>query len=223
MAYLEVHQVRKVYQADGANVNALQGVSFTAEPGDWIALTGRSGCGKSTLLNLCGAMDFPSTGTVSIGGAVTADLNDNALTGLRRKNIGFIFQNFQLLQTLSVIENIEVPLLLAGVEKTREIAAARLAWVGLKNYADRFPHQLSGGQQQRVAIARALVHSPQLILADEPTGNLDTTTGESILDLLERIAAESRAVVLMATHSVEFAGRAKRLFVMRDGRIVEGD
>lgn len=223
MAYLEVHQVRKVYQADGANVNALQGVSFTAEPGDWIALTGRSGCGKSTLLNLCGAMDFPSTGTVSIGGAVTADLNDNALTGLRRKNIGFIFQNFQLLQTLSVIENIEVPLLLAGVERTREIAAARLAWVGLKNYADRFPHQLSGGQQQRVAIARALVHSPQLILADEPTGNLDTTTGESILDLLERIAAESRAVVLMATHSVEFAGRAKRLFVMRDGRIVEGD
>lgn len=223
MAYLEVHQVRKIYQADGANVNALQGVSLIAEPGDWIAITGRSGCGKSTLLNLCGAMDFPTVGIVKIGGAVTSDLADDALTRLRRASIGFIFQNFQLLHTLSVIENVEVPLLLAGVEKARDLAAARLAWVGLKGYADRFPHQLSGGQQQRVAIARALVHSPKLILADEPTGNLDNATGESILDLLKRIADESRAIVLMATHSSEFAARANRVLRMRDGRIVEGD
>jgi ABC-type lipoprotein export system ATPase subunit len=128
-----------------------------------------------------------------------------------------------LLHTLSVVENVEVPLLLAGVEKSRDLAAARLAWVGLQGYADRFPHQLSGGQQQRVAIARALVHSPKLILADEPTGNLDNATGESILDLLKRIADESRAVVLMATHSAEFAARANRVLRMRDGRIVEGD
>jgi ABC-type lipoprotein export system ATPase subunit len=223
MAYLEVHQVRKIYQADGANVNALQGVSLTAEPGDWIALTGRSGCGKSTLLNLCGAMDFPTVGIVSIGGAVTSHLDDNALTELRRRNIGFIFQSFQLLQTLSVIENVEVPLLLAGIANARAMAGARLAWVGLQGYADRYPHQLSGGQQQRVAIARALVHSPKLILADEPTGNLDNATGESILDLLKRIADESRAVVLMATHSLEFAARADRVMRMRDGRIVEGN
>jgi ABC-type lipoprotein export system ATPase subunit len=223
MAYLEVHQVRKIYQADGANVNALQGVSLTADPGDWIALTGRSGCGKSTLLNLCGAMDFPTVGVVSIGGAITSDLDDNALTQLRRKNIGFIFQSFQLLHTLSVIENVEVPLLLAGKTDARATAAARLNWVGLQGYADRFPHQLSGGQQQRVAIARALVHSPTLILADEPTGNLDNATGESILDLLQRIADESRAVVLMATHSAEFAARANRVLQMRDGRIVEGN
>jgi ABC-type lipoprotein export system ATPase subunit len=223
MAYLEVHQVRKIYQADGANVNALQGVSLSAEPGDWIAITGRSGCGKSTLLNLCGAMDFPTVGIVKIGGAVTSDLGDDALTRLRRTSIGFIFQNFQLLHTLSVIENVEVPLLLAGVEKARDLAAARLSWVGLQGYADRFPHQLSGGQQQRVAIARALVHSPKLILADEPTGNLDNATGESILDLLKRIADESRAIVLMATHSAEFAARANRVLRMRDGRIVEGN
>lgn len=223
MAYLEVHQVRKIYQADGANVNALQGVSLSAEPGDWIAITGRSGCGKSTLLNLCGAMDFPTVGIVKIGGAVTSDLGDDELTRLRRTSIGFIFQNFQLLHTLSVVENVEVPLLLAGVERARDLAAARLAWVGLQGYADRFPHQLSGGQQQRVAIARALVHSPKLILADEPTGNLDNATGESILDLLKRIADESRAIVLMATHSPEFAARAHRVLRMRDGRIVEGD
>jgi ABC-type lipoprotein export system ATPase subunit len=221
MAYLEVHQVRKIYQADGANVNALQGVSLTAEPGDWISLTGRSGCGKSTLLNLCGAMDFPTVGIVSIGGAVTSNLDDNALTELRRRNIGFIFQSFQLLHTLSVVENVEVPLLLAGIENARAMAGARLAWVGLQGYADRYPHQLSGGQQQRVAIARALVHSPKLILADEPTGNLDNATGESILDLFKRIADESRAIVLMATHSPEFAARANRVMTMRDGRIVE--
>jgi putative ABC transport system ATP-binding protein len=221
MAYLEVHQVRKIYQADGANVNALQGVSLAAEPGAWIALTGRSGCGKSTLLNLCGAMDFPTVGIVSIGGAVTSNLDDNALTELRRRNIGFIFQSFQLLHTLSVVENVEVPLLLAGIENARTVAHARLAWVGLQGYADRYPHQLSGGQQQRVAIARALVHSPKLILADEPTGNLDNATGESILDLFKRIADESRAIVLMATHSPEFAARANRVMTMRDGRIVE--
>lgn len=223
MAYLEVHQVRKIYQAEGVNVNALQGVSLTAEPGDWIALTGRSGCGKSTLLNLCGAMDFPTVGIVSIGGAITSHLDDNALTELRRRNIGFIFQSFQLLQTLSVIENVEVPLLLAGIGNARAMAGARLAWVGLQGYADRYPHQLSGGQQQRVAIARALVHSPKLILADEPTGNLDNATGESILDLLQRIVDEARAVVVMATHSPEFAARAHRVMRMRDGRIVEGN
>jgi putative ABC transport system ATP-binding protein len=222
MAYLEVHRVTKTYQADGTSVQALRGVSFSAEPGEWIALTGRSGCGKSTLLNLCGAMDFPTSGSVHIGGFITTNLDDTAVTKLRRAHIGFIFQSFQLLHTLSVIENVEVPLLLAGTANARAIAQARLAWVGLDEYAARFPHQLSGGQQQRVAIARALAHGPKLILADEPTGNLDTATGVNILDLLQRVTRESHAVVLMATHSAEFASRAHRVLVMRDGVVVEG-
>lgn len=221
MAYLEVHRATKTYQADGASVQALRGVSLTAEPGEWIALTGRSGCGKSTLLNLCGAMDFPTSGSIHIGGTATTNLDDAALTKLRRTHIGFIFQSFQLLHTLSVVENVEVPLLLAGTENARAIARARLEWVGLEEYAARFPHQLSGGQQQRVAIARALAHGPKLILADEPTGNLDTATGENILQLLQRVTRESRAVVLMATHSAEFASQADRVMLMRDGLVVE--
>lgn len=217
MALLTVDHVTKVYQSNGASVSALNGVSFSAEPGEWIALTGRSGCGKSTLLNLCGAMDFPTTGTVSIGGIATSRLDDRALTRLRREKVGFIFQSFQLLETLSVIENIEAPLLLARTGNARAIARERLAWVELDGYAGRMPHQLSGGQHQRVAIARALANDPSIILADEPTGNLDTATGETILALLRRIVAERKSIVLMATHSPEAARQASRILRMRDG------
>lgn len=217
MAFLAVDHVTKVYQSNGASVFALRDISFSAGPGEWIALTGRSGCGKSTLLNLCGAMDFPTTGTVSIGGTVTGRLDDRALTRLRRVHVGFIFQSFQLLETLSVIENVEAPLLLAGTGNARAIALERLAWVELDGYAGRSPHQLSGGQQQRVAIARALANDPSIILADEPTGNLDTATGETILALLRRIVAERKPIVLMATHSPEAAGQADRILRMRDG------
>ncbi len=219
MAYLEVQSVTKLYESNGATVPALQNVSLAVEPGEWISLVGRSGCGKSTLLNLCGAMDFPTSGTVSIGGQTTSRLDDRALTQLRRQRVGFIFQSFQLLQTLSVIENVEIPLLLAGASNARKIASERLHWVGLQSLANRLPHQLSGGQQQRVAIARALAHHPEIILADEPTGNLDTATGEAILDLLKRIAHEEKAVVLMATHSAESAAQTDRIIHMRDGRI----
>jgi ABC-type lipoprotein export system ATPase subunit len=222
MAYLEAQNVTKLYRANGATVAALQDVSLAAEPGEWIALVGRSGCGKSTLLNLCGAMDFPTSGTISIGGQTTDKLDDDSLTRLRRQHIGFIFQSFQLLQTLSVVENVEIPLLLAGTANARTIAAERLQWVGLQDLSHRLPHQLSGGQQQRVAIARALAHDPKLILADEPTGNLDTATGETILELLKRIAHETRAIVLMATHSAESAAQTNRIVHMRDGRITEG-
>lgn len=216
-----VDHVTKIYPSNGTSVPALNGVSFSAEPGEWIALTGRSGCGKSTLLNLCGAMDFPTSGIVSIGGIVTGRLDDRALTGLRREKIGFIFQSFQLLETLSVIENVEAPLLLAGVRNAREIAQERLAWVELGSYAARMPHQLSGGQQQRVAIARALANDPAIILADEPTGNLDTATGDAVLALLRRIVAERKSIVLMATHSPEAAGQADRVLRMRDGAFAD--
>ena len=222
MAYLEVRNATKIYKSNGTNVRALDNVSLTAERGEWIALTGRSGCGKSTLLNLCGAMDFPSSGTVSLGGQVTSELDDDTLTRLRRKSVGFVFQSFQLLPTLSAVENVEVPLLLAKTPNARSIAKERLAWVELDGVADRLPHQLSGGQQQRVGIARALAQNPAMVLADEPLGNLDTSTGQVILSLLKRVAHESGALVLMATHSQESAMQTDRVICLRDGRIAEG-
>jgi ABC-type lipoprotein export system ATPase subunit len=182
---------------------------------------GRSGCGKSTLLNLAGAMDFPTSGTVTVDGVETSSLKDAALTKLRRDKVGFIFQSFQLLPALSVIENIELPLMLAGRSDARALALDALRWVDMPDYASRKPFQLSGGQMQRVAIARALVHSPSLLLADEPTGNLDTTTSDLILELLRRVARETKTTILMATHSAEAASMADTTVRLRDGRIQE--
>ncbi len=156
-------------------------MSLAVNRGDFVALVGRSGCGKSTLLNLGGAMDFPTTGQVLLDGISTSELNENGLTRLRREKVGFIFQSFQLLNTLTVLENVELPLLLAGESNTRERAQQKLELVELGDLGSRMPHQLSGGQMQRVAIARAMVHAPRLLLADEPTGNLDTQTGDLVL------------------------------------------
>jgi putative ABC transport system ATP-binding protein len=191
------------------------------ETGEFVALVGRSGCGKSTLLHLAGAMDFPTSGQVLLDGVSTSSLNDASLTLLRREKVGFIFQSFQLLHTLTVLENVELPLLLAGKSGAREAARQRLAWVELDGLGDRFPHQLSGGQMQRVAIARALIHSPRLLLADEPTGNLDTTTGNVILELLQRLTREQHTATIIATHSIEAAALADTLVRMRDGKIEE--
>jgi putative ABC transport system ATP-binding protein len=221
MALLEVRNAVKLYPSEGAPVRALNGVSMEAEAGEFLALVGRSGCGKSTLLNLCGAMDFPTEGEVLIDGQLTTRLNDTELTRLRREKVGFVFQSFQLLNTLSVIENVELPLLLARKTGARKTALERLRWVELEEYAARLPHQLSGGQQQRVAIARALVHNPRIILADEPTGNLDTVTGDIVLKLLRRIAADFRAAVIMATHSSESTSVVDAVINLRDGRVVE--
>jgi putative ABC transport system ATP-binding protein len=164
-------------------------------------------------------MDFPLTGEVKIDGISTAGLPDAALTRIRREKVGFIFQSFQLLYTLSVFENVELPLLLAGRGDARNTARERLAWVELEGLGDRLPHQLSGGQMQRVAIARALVHSPKIILADEPTGNLDSVTGNVILALLKRLTRERGVALLMATHSAEAADLADLVVRMRDGKI----
>src|SRR5229473_2663959 len=187
MALVELRNVIKEYVSDGQKVRALDGVSLSVGPGELVALVGRSGCGKSTLLNLAGAMDFPTSGEVLIDGQATSSAGDPDLTQLRREKIGFVFQSFQLLHTLSALENVELPLLLAGKANARKTARERLAWVELDGLGDRYPHQLSGGQMQRVAIARALVHSPSILLADEPTGNLDTATGTVILELLRRL------------------------------------
>ena len=219
MALLEVRDVTKLYQTDGAPVLALQNVALAADPGDFIALVGKSGCGKSTLLNLCGAVDFPTSGEVAIGGQVTSQLPDAALTRLRRENVGFIFQSFQLLHTLRAVENVELPLLLGRRKNARRTALDRLRWVEMAALADRLPHQLSGGEQQRIAIARALVNDPRLLLADEPTGNLDTASGEVVLDVLRRAVREFGVAVMMATHSAEGAAAAGRIIRMRDGRI----
>jgi ABC-type lipoprotein export system ATPase subunit len=219
MSIVSLQNVSKDYQTDGQRVRALEGVSLDVGRGEFVALIGRSGCGKSTLLNLAGAMDFPTSGSVVLDGAVTSSLKDAGLTRLRRDKVGFIFQSFQLLYTLTACENVELPLLLAGKSNARADAQKRLAWVELDGLGERYTHQLSGGQMQRVAIARALIHSPNLLLADEPTGNLDTSTGTVILELLKRLTREHNTATLMATHSAEAAALADTLVQMRDGKI----
>jgi len=223
MPLLELRNVTKRYQTDGSSEAAVQNVSIEIERGEFMALVGRSGCGKSTLLHLAGAMDFPTSGEVVLEGKVTSRMTDKELTKLRREKVGFIFQSFQLLHTLSVAENVELPLLLARQRNARAKAMERLQWVGIDQYAERLVHQLSGGQQQRVAIARALVHAPTILLADEPTGNLDTATGEIVLDLLQRTANELGVAVVMATHSVESTALVNRVVHMRDGQIEQID
>jgi ABC-type lipoprotein export system ATPase subunit len=221
MPILSLRDVRKDYVSDGQPVRALDGLSLDVSRREFVALVGRSGCGKSTLLNLAGAMDFPTSGTVFIDGVSTASLKDASLTQLRREKVGFIFQSFQLLHTLTVFENVELPLLLAGRPNARTTAKERLSWVELEGLGDRLPHQLSGGQMQRVAIARALIHSPSILLADEPTGNLDTTTGNVIIELLQRLTREQNTATIMATHSPEAAALATSVVRLRDGQIEE--
>jgi len=211
--------LRSVVRTYEGGVHAVRGVSLDFQAGEVAALLGRSGCGKTTLLNLCGAMDFPTSGEVFIGGRSTAALSDSELTALRRGGIGFVFQFFQLLPSLTALENVELPLLLAGVKNSVAAARERLAWVELDEKSNALPNQLSGGQMQRVAIARALVHNPQVLVADEPTGNLDTASGDQVLKLIRRAADEFGAAVIMATHSAEAAAIANRRVLMRDGLV----
>lgn len=213
---VSIRDASKIYPG---GVEALRGVSLDCAAGQVTALLGRSGCGKTTLLNLCAAMDFPTSGEVRIAGREILGMDDAALTGLRRTQIGFVFQFFQLLPSLTALENVELPLLLAGVKNSESTARERLRWVDLEEKRDALPYQLSGGQMQRVAIARALVHNPVILVADEPTGNLDTASGDMILRLIRRAADEFGAAVVMATHSTEAAAIADIRVRMRDGRI----
>jgi ABC-type lipoprotein export system ATPase subunit len=220
---LELRGVSKTYRNGGQPVEVLHDISLSALAGTVTVLMGRSGCGKTTLLNLAGAMDFPSGGEVLIDGRGTRSLSESELTVLRRKRVGFVFQFFQLLPTLTVLENVELPLLLSHASGSVETARGRLRWVGLEDKAASFPYQLSGGQMQRVAIARALVNSPDLLMADEPTGNLDTASGDQVLALLRESATRFGATVLMATHSAEAAAIADVRVSLRDGRVVSID
>jgi putative ABC transport system ATP-binding protein len=210
--------VSKSYE--GAVV-ALDDVSFDVERGELVALLGPSGCGKSTLLNLAGCIDLPDRGEVLIDGVSTASLGDDALTRLRRERIGTVFQFFNLLPTMSIAENVALPLLLSGVGRAEveTRVAAVLESVGIAEKARSLPANVSGGQLQRAAIARAIVHRPAIVLADEPTGNLDSRNGQLVLDLLRSLARGGQAI-LMATHSAEAAAVAGRRVQMRDGRIV---
>src|SRR3954468_8279955 len=214
---LELRNVSKSYRDGGQPVDVLHDISLTVEAGSITALLGRSGCGKTTLLNLAGAMDFPTAGEVLIEGRATSSLSESELTALRRKRVGFVFQFFQLLPTLTVLENVELPLLLAGAPKATDTARDRLRWVGLEDKVASLPYQLSGGQMQRVAIARALVHTPDLLIADEPTGNLDSASGDAVLALIAESARRFGAAVIMATHSAEAAAIADVRVGMRDG------
>ena len=213
---ISLRDVTKTYEG---GVEAVRGVSLEIASGTVTALLGRSGCGKTTLLNLCGAMDFPSSGEVYVAGQLTSKLTDAELTSLRRNKIGFVFQFFQLLPSLTALENVELPLLLAGAKNSAATARERLRWVDLEDKLTSLPYQLSGGQMQRVAIARALVGNPAILVADEPTGNLDTASGEQVLKLVRRGAEEFGAAVVMATHSAEAAAIADVRVRMRDGRI----
>lgn len=221
MGILNLEHVSKDYVTEGSPVAALHDVNLEFQAGEFVALVGRSGCGKSTLLNLAGAMDFPTSGAVFLDGVNTSNLTDFALTEVRRKKVGFIFQSFQLLPTLSVLENVELPLMLAGNKQARQLAGERLSWVEMDTYASRMPYQLSGGQMQRVAIARALANGPSILLADEPTGNLDTTTSDLILALLRRIANQGNTTILMATHSMEATGKVDTIIRLQDGRVLD--
>ena len=221
-AVISLKSVSKVYRTSEVETAALDGVSLEVQPGEFVAVMGPSGCGKSTLLNILGLIDAPSKGEFVFLGEHVERANETRLTGLRKKNIGFIFQSFNLIDELSVYENVELALLyhrnLSGGERRRRVTAS-LDRVGMLHRRRHVPAQLSGGQQQRVAVARAVVSKPSLILADEPTGNLDSKNGEEVMGLLGELNREGTTIV-MVTHSAPQADQAKRVVEMLDGRVV---
>jgi putative ABC transport system ATP-binding protein len=223
MAILETQQVSKQYQMGEVSVDALAGVDFVVEEGEFVAIMGPSGSGKSTLLHLLGGLDGPTEGEVTLGGKRLSKLSDREVTLVRRRNVGFIFQFFNLLPTLSAEENIALPLLIDGqnIKKHQEKIDRLLEIVGLSDRRHHKPDQLSGGQQQRVAIARAFVTDPAIVLADELTGNLDSKTGEEILGLLRRSCDEFGQTIVMVTHDAKAASFADRVVFLMDGRIVD--
>jgi len=218
---IEAVDVTRVYSLGGTEVHALRGVSLRIEAGEYAAIVGPSGSGKSTLMHLLGLLDRPSSGVITVGGRDATSLSDSELAALRNETIGFVFQSFQLLARTAAIDNVALPLLYRGVAKKerRERAAAALDAVGLGDRKGHKATELSGGEQQRVAIARALVGEPQLLLADEPTGNLDTRTGGEVMETLERLNAERGVAVVLVTHDRDIAVRTGRQVYFRDGLI----
>ncbi|HVG92840.1 MAG TPA: ABC transporter ATP-binding protein [Planctomycetota bacterium] len=221
---VELEGVRRTYRLGDQDVHALDGVDLTILEGEYVAIMGPSGSGKSTLLNVLGCLDRPTGGTYRLGGRDVSSLPDDELSAVRSRRLGFVFQNYNLIAQLDVLENIEVPLFYAGVRESeaRERSLALAERMGLKDRIDHRPSELSGGQQQRVAIARSLANDPVVLLADEPTGNLDSRTGEEILGLLDDLHAQGRTLIVV-THDEHVASRADRVIRMRDGRVERVD
>jgi putative ABC transport system ATP-binding protein len=221
-AALVAKGVTREYALDGVTVPALKGVTFTIDAGDYVAIIGPSGSGKSTLMHLLGGLDRPTSGRLLLGGRDVTGLDPHELARLRNETIGFVFQSFHLLARTSAVDNVALPLVYRGMRASerRRRAVAMLERVGLGHRLEHRPNQLSGGEQQRVAIARALVTDPQVLLADEPTGNLDTKNGQAVLALLEALNREQGVALVIVTHDREVAARADRQIVMRDGEIV---
>jgi putative ABC transport system ATP-binding protein len=220
---IQVQDVLKVYDTGAVQVPALRGVSLTVSRGEFVAVMGASGSGKSTLMNILGCLDRPTRGAYWLDGEDVSKLNRYELARVRNRKLGFIFQGFNLLKRHTALENVELPLLYAGVpaRQRRQRALAKLQLVGLEERAHHLPNQLSGGQQQRVAIARALVNDPCILLADEPTGNLDSATSEEILAEFQRLHQELGQTIVMVTHEPEVAEHAQRIIVIRDGLVSE--
>jgi putative ABC transport system ATP-binding protein len=218
---IEIRDVTRTYTMGEVEVHALRGVSFTIEPGEYVAIMGPSGSGKSTMMNVIGCLDRPSSGTYMLDGTDVSKLDDNQLAEIRLKKLGFIFQGFNLLARTDAIKNVSLPLFYAGIPGRirTERAIAALTTVGLGDRTHHKPNELSGGQQQRVAIARALINDPTVLLADEPTGNLDTATSADVLALFSSLHAEGRTII-MVTHDEDIAGNAARVIRLRDGLVV---
>jgi len=221
---IRLHGIRKLYRIGGETLAALDGIDLEIGRGEFAALMGPSGSGKSTLMNILGCLDRPSEGSYKLDGAEVAGLSDDALAATRNKKIGFVFQNFNLLPRISALDNVALPLVYAGVGRRERMERAQemLAAVGLSDRGAHLPNELSGGQRQRVAIARALVNDPHIIMADEPTGNLDTKSTKEIMDIFVRMHEKGHTIILV-THEPEIALRASRQLLVRDGRITRDE
>ena len=220
---INIHNITKTYNKGATKIEALKEISFSIENGEIVALMGASGSGKSTLLSLIGGLDKCDSGSISVDEENISALNAEKLADFRRDDVGFVFQQFHLIPTLSVVENIILPLLPSGIKKAECYSVAReaLEKVGLGDREKHLPGELSGGEQQRVAIARALVNKPKIILADEPTGDLDSKTGEKILELLQALNQKEKVTIIIATHDDKIAQKAKRRIVLKDGKVIE--
>lgn len=218
---IDAHGLKRYYQRGSETVKALDGVDVSIKKGEIVAILGPSGSGKTTLINVLSCLDAPTEGTLTMDGKPVAGLSEDELVEVRRGTLGFVFQNFSLLPTLTVTENVELPLTFLGLQADSERTKEILASVGLSDRASHLPRELSGGQMQRVAIARALIVNPKILVADEPTGNLDRGSGEAIISLFKRLAAEEGLAILITTHNTVFGYEADRIITLEDGRIVK--
>ena len=222
-ALISIEDVTKVYRMGAVDVHALRGVSLEVHPGEMLAIMGPSGSGKSTLMNILGALDVPSEGTYILAGQNVSRMRQDALSEVRNRQIGFVFQSFNLLPRTSALANVELPLIYAGITKSRKRCVAALEMVGLGDRLNHHPNELSGGEQQRVAVARALVNEPSLILADEPTGNLDSVAGEEVMRIFRDLNEQRGITIMLVTHEPDIAQHTRRIVRLHDGLIVSDE